>query len=72
MFEIKDLICAPAGCIALKTHAPGCVSMSSFIYNYIKKCGKSMHLPCAQLIKPVHPANKMCTPGAGCTLNFEH
>ena len=24
-----------------------------------------------QVLRPVHPAAKMCTPGAGCTLNFE-
>ena len=31
-----------------------------------------MHLPGAEVLKSVHPATKMCTPGAGCTLNFEH
>ena len=31
-----------------------------------------MHLPGAQALKPVHPATKTGTPGAGCTLNFEH
>ena len=31
-----------------------------------------MHLPGAQLPKPMHPAPKLCTPGAGCTLNFKH
>ena len=31
-----------------------------------------MHLPGVEVIKPVHPATKMCTPVAGCTLNFEH
>ena len=31
-----------------------------------------MHLPGAQVRKPVHPATKLCTLGAGCTLNFEH
>ena len=31
-----------------------------------------MHLPGAQVLKPVHPATKTGTPGAGCTLNFEH
>ena len=25
-----------------------------------------MPLPDAQALKPVHPATKMCTPGAGC------
>ena len=33
---------------------------------------KSMHLLGAQVQRPVHPASKMCTLGAGCTLNFEH
>ena len=31
-----------------------------------------MHMPGAQGIKSMHPAAKMCTQGAGCTLNFEH
>ena len=31
-----------------------------------------MHLLGAQVLKPVHPATKLCTPGAVCTLNFEH
>ena len=26
----------------------------------------------AQVLKSMHPAAKMCTQGAGCTLNFEH
>ena len=31
-----------------------------------------MHTPGAQVSKCVHHAAKMCTQGAGCTLNFEH
>ena len=31
-----------------------------------------MHLPGAQVLKYVHPATKMCTPGVGRTLNFRH
>ena len=31
-----------------------------------------MHLPGARVLKPVYPATKLCTPGAGCNLNFEH
>ena len=31
-----------------------------------------MHSPGAQVSKCVHPAAKLCTPGAGCTLNFEY
>ena len=31
-----------------------------------------MHTPGAQVLKYMHLAVKMCTQGAGCTLNFEH
>ena len=31
-----------------------------------------MHPPGAQVPKSMHTAAKMCTQGAGCTLNFEH
>ena len=31
-----------------------------------------MHTPGAYVSKSMHPAAKRCTPGAGCTLNFEH
>ena len=31
-----------------------------------------MHTPGAQVLKFVHPAAKICTQSAGCTLNFEH
>ena len=31
-----------------------------------------MHSPGAEVSKCVHPTAKLCTPGAGCTLNFEH
>ena len=31
-----------------------------------------MHMPVAEGLKSMHPAAKMCTQGAGCTLNFEH
>ena len=37
-----------------------------------KKQKNSMFLPGAQVRKSVHPASKLCTPGAGCTLNFGH
>ena len=33
VFEIKDLFCAPPGCIAFENHASGCGSMGSFLYN---------------------------------------
>ena len=35
VFEINDLFCAPAGCIDFEKHAPSCVSIGSFLYNYI-------------------------------------
>ena len=31
-----------------------------------------MHPLGAQVLKSMHPAAKMCTQGAGCTLNFQH
>ena len=31
-----------------------------------------MHTPGAQVSKSMHPAAKMCTQGAGCTLNLKH
>ena len=36
------------------------------------KVEKSMHTPGAHVSKSMHPAAKMCTQGAGCTLNFGH
>ena len=30
-----------------------------------------MHTPGAHVLKSVDPGDKMCTQGAGCTLNFE-
>ena len=35
----------------------------------IRQCGA--HAGCTAF-KTAHPASKSCTPGAGCTLNFEH
>ena len=73
MFEIQDLSCSPTGCIGFEKHAPGSVSMGPFLYDYVDNLKKkSMHLPGVQVITPLHPATKMCTPVAGCTLNFEH
>ena len=51
---------APATCLCV-TH-----------YETYSKVGKSMHTPGAQVSKSMHPAAKMCTQGAGCTLNFEN
>ena len=31
-----------------------------------------MHTPGAQVSKYMNPAAKICTQGAGCTINFEH
>ena len=31
-----------------------------------------MHTPDAQVMKYMHLAAKVCTAGAGCTLNFKH
>ena len=56
VFEIRDLFCAPTGCIAFEKHAPGCVSMGSFLinflHNHIENLKKSMHLPkCAHQVQ---------------------
>ena len=48
VIEIKDLFCAPAVCMAFEKHAPGCVSMGSFLYNHIanlkKACSCQVHM----------------------------
>ena len=31
-----------------------------------------MHILGAKVLKAMHPAANMCTPGAGCTLDFEN
>ena len=47
------------------------ISMSSFLYrNYIKMLGKACTCRVHRLKKSVHPVTKLCTPGAGYTLNF--
>ena len=69
VFEIQVLFCAHAGCMAFKKYAPGGRFNITFS---LKEFKKSMHLTGAQVLKSVHPATKMYTPGAGCTLNFEH
>ena len=51
----------PAICVGHYMNLPG-------IYNLGKQCTRwDPHVS-----KSVHTAAKMCTPGAGCTLNFEH
>ena len=64
-----------AGAWPLKPMHPPAVCPCVHFYMIILenwKIGNSMHLPGAQVLKLVHPATKMCTYGAGCTLNFEH
>ena len=56
MFDSKDLFSAHAGCIALKSYAPGCTPRSPFLYNHtenLEREKKSMHLPGAQVLGPV-------------------
>ena len=72
MFEINVLYCAPAGCTGSQNRAPGSLSMGSSLYKGIDRLEKNMHTPGAQVQKSVCPTAKMCTQGAGCTLNFEH
>ena len=46
--------------------------LPSIIHKGIKMLQKRVHTPGAQVLTSVHPAVKMCTHGAECTLNFEH
>ena len=57
VFEIKVLLCAPAGCKDPK-----------MVHLVICSCVTY----CVNMFKSVHPAAKVCIPGAGCTLDFEH
>ena len=45
-----------------------------YTHSYLKVfiLGNTMHPKGAQVLKSMHPVAKMCTQGAGCTLNFEH
>ena len=67
VFKIKVLYCARAGCIGSKNCAPGSFSMCSSLYKGIdtleKACTHRVNRP---VLKPVYPAAKMCTQGAGC------
>ena len=36
VFEIKDLFGAPIGCMGRETHAPGSISMGSFLYKHVE------------------------------------
>ena len=72
VFEIKDIFSARAGCTARENHAPVYFFMCTFLYKGIHYVQKHMHPPGAQMLKSMHPAVKMCTQGAGCTLNFGH
>ena len=59
---------------------PHCMFQSHNVEQCSKLRNFSMHTPGAQIDKTMHPAilkymhptAKMCTQGAGCTLNFEH
>ena len=72
--EIQVFYCAHAGCKGSQNRAPDILFMCSPLYKgiiviYVRK---SLHTLGAQVMKSVHPAAKVCTPGAGCILNFEH
>ena len=54
-----------------KMMLPANCSCATHYINLSKVFGKSIHTPGEQVSKPMHPAAKMCTQGAGCTLNFE-
>ena len=69
--EIKLFDYAPAGCTPSETVHPGtspCTLLICRNDKWLKKCARS---GCTSL-KIVHLALKMCTPGAGCMLNFGH
>ena len=70
--KIKVLCCAHTGCKGRKNHAPGSSFMCSPSHKGINMLEKSLHTLGAQRLKSVHTVLKMGTPGAGCTLNFEH
>ena len=61
--EIKVLFGAPRGCISPKTVQPGISTCTLFIFSYNNWLQKRAHTRCIPS-KIVHPAMKMCTPGA--------
>ena len=67
MVEINVLYCAHAGCRGNQNCAPA-VCACDLPYIKVLYVRKGMHTPGAQVLKSVHPAAKMCTQGAGCTL----
>ena len=69
MFEIMVLFCAHTGCTGSQNRAPGILSMGSFLYKGINRLEKTCTL---RVHRSKNLAAKMCTQGAGCTLNFEH
>ena len=71
MSEIELLFCALAGCTPHKTVHPEIASFTLPMYSYNTCSKKRAHTGCTPP-KIVHPAVEMCTPGAGCTLNFGH
>ena len=59
----------PSGALPSKTMHPEVCQGVNFQIIILKIWEK--HAPAgAQVLKPVHPAINMCTPGAGCTLNI--
>ena len=71
MSEIKLLFCALAGCTSHKTVHPEIAPCTLPTYSNNKWLKKRAQSGCKPP-KIVHPATIMCTPGAGCTLNFGH
>ena len=53
-------------CSKFKTRAPGCFFHEFISIKSYQTFGNSIHLPGVKVLKPEHPATKMCT------LNFEH
>ena len=69
--EIKVVLCAPTGCNSLKSVHPAIYPCTLLICCNDKQLKKRAHSGCTPS-EIVHPTAEMCTPGAGCTLNFGH
>ena len=69
--EIKHLFCALTVCTSYETVHPEIAPCTLPIYSNNKWLKKRAHTGCTPA-KIVHPAVEICTPGAGCTLNFGH
>ena len=70
VLKISFPVHMPGAC-ASKTMHPAVYSRVHIIKTYLN-LERSMHVPDAHVPTPLHLATKLCTLGAGYTLNFEH